>query len=298
MDPLLEKVTHTSKSSFALKEDILQYIKIPWHFHPEYELTLIAESSGKRFIGNHVENFTDGDLIFIGPNLPHFWKNDGKFYKEGSSLRVRAVVVHFLEDAFGKGFFEIPEMASIKKVMNLSSSGIRIDGKTKKVVSQKMEMLLKQEGFNRMNNLLNILDIISQSKDLTTLSSPGYMTYQKENLHRINMVYEYILSNFKSDISLENVAAFVNLSPTAFCRFFKKSTGKTFSRVLNELRIGNACKKLIEESMTVSEACYESGYNNLSYFNRQFKEITKSSPLKYRKRFERENYETSADQLS
>lgn len=289
MDPVLEKVTHTSKSSFALKEDILKYIKTPWHFHPEYELTLIAESRGKRFIGDHVENFTSGDLIFIGPNLPHFWKNDSKYYKENSSLRVRAIVVHFLEDSFGKGFFDIPEMSAVKKTMKLSGRGIRINGKTKKIVTQKMELLLKQEGFERMNNLLTILDIISHSKELTVLSSLGYKPYQKENLDRINTVYEYLLTNYKSDISLEKIAATVNLSPTAFCRFFKRSTGKTFSRVLNELRIGHACKKLMEESVTVSEACYESGYNNLSYFNRQFKEITKSSPLKYRKRFERES---------
>ena len=289
MDPILEKVTHTSKSSFALKEDILKHIKIPWHFHPEYELTLIAEGRGKRFIGDHVENFTHGDLILIGPNLPHFWKNNSKYYEENSLLRVRAVVVHFLEDSFGKGFFDIPEMSTINKILNLSSRGIRINGNTKKIVSQKMELLLQQEGFERMNNLLNILNIISYSKELTVLSSLGFKPFQKENLDRINMVYEYLLLNYKSDISLEDIAAIVNLSPTAFCRFFKRSTGKTFSKVLNELRIGNACKKLMEESVTVSEACYESGYNNLSYFNRQFKEITKSSPLKYRKRFERES---------
>lgn len=289
MDPVLEKVTHTPKSSFALKEDILKHIVTPWHFHPEYELTLIAESRGKRFVGDHVENFHSGDLIFIGPNLPHFWKNDSRYYKEDSSLRIRAIVVHFLEDFLGEGFFKIPEMASIANILKLSERGVRITGKTRKYVAQQMELLLEQEGYERLNNLLNILETIAHSEDLMVLSSIRYKTSPKEDIDRINQVYEFLLTHYKSDITLDKMAEIVNLSPTAFCRFFKRSTGKTFSQVLNELRIGHACKMLIEESVSVSEACYDSGYNNLSYFNRQFKAITKATPLVYRRRIVREN---------
>jgi AraC-like DNA-binding protein len=289
MEAVLEKVTHIATNSFALKEDILPHIKTPWHFHPEYELTLIAESHGRRFIGDHVENFRPGDLIFIGPNLPHFWKNDRRYYMRREDYRVRAIVIHFLENFLGDNFFRLPEMAAIGKLLKRSERGLRVDGQTKRVISDRMELMLKQAGFERFLNLLQILDILSRSKELTDLSSIGYQPTPKDDLQRINQVYEYLLSNYRNDIDLEKVSDLINLSPTAFCRFFKRSTGKTFTQVLNELRIGHACKLLIEEGVSVSEACFSSGYNNLSYFNRKFKSITKLTPLKFVRRIEHEN---------
>jgi AraC-like DNA-binding protein len=287
MEPLLEKISVTSKSSFAIKEDILPCITTPWHFHPEYELTIITESTGKRFVGDHVASFYPGDMIFVGPNLPHFHRNAEEYYqqKEGE-LRVRAIVIHFLEDFLGSAFFKSPEMVKIRHLFERSARGLSIKRSTRVCLSEKMEQMLKLEGFEKLFLLLEILHILSKSKDLVELSSPAFQyPVGSSDMARVNTIYEYILKNYKSAISLEAASAMLNMSTSTFCRYFKKRTGKTFSNLVNELRVGHACRLLMEGEMTVTEICYESGFNNFSYFQRQFKKFNKTTPLKYKQEF-------------
>ncbi|WP_375586348.1 AraC family transcriptional regulator [Cyclobacterium xiamenense] len=287
MEPLLEKISVTSKSSFAIKEDILPCITTPWHFHPEYELTLITESSGKRFVGDHVASFYPGDMIFVGPNLPHFHRNAEEYYQlPRNHLRVRAIVIHFLEDFLGDAFFGSPEMVKIRHLFERAAKGLVVSGATKKCLAEKMEKMLELEGFDKIFLLLEMLHILSKSRDLTELSSPAFQyPVASTDRVRVNRMYEYILGNYKSAIRLEEAAILLNMSTSTYCRYFKKRTGKTFSNLVNELRVGHACRLLMEGELTVTEICYECGFNNFSYFQRQFKKYTKTTPLKYKHKF-------------
>jgi len=289
MNPILEKVSTFPSNSFALKEEILPHIKIGWHFHPEYELTLFTESSGKRFIGDHTDNFGPGDLLLIGPYLPHYMRNHEIYYKGDDSSRIRAIVVHFSKDFIGEKFFDIPETLTIKKLLQNSERGIHIYGKTQKKVAKMMEALLHLKGYSRLMSLIDILQTIATSEEKRLLSSLGYRnTFAPHDANRINAVFDYVLRTFETQIKLEDVAAIAHMSVSAFCKFFKSRTGKTFSHILNEIRIGHACKLFIEQGSSVSNVCYSCGYNSLSYFNRKFKAITKFSPLEYRNRFYKE----------
>lgn len=286
MHPILEKVSTDSSNSFALKEEILPYIKIGWHFHPEYELTLFTESTGKRFIGDHTDNFAPGDLLLIGPHLPHYMRNDEIYYKNDPSLRIRAIVIHFSKDFIGEKFFDIPEMIPVKKLLHNSSRGIHIYGETQRKIWKMMEKLLHLNGYPRLICLLDILQCIAHSDEQHLLASLGYQnSFSHNDAERINSVFDYLLQGFTEEISLPVVASHIHMNTSAFCKFFKNRTGKTFSHILNEIRIGHACKLFIEEGLSVSQVCYSCGYNSLSYFNRKFKAITKYSPMEYRKRF-------------
>lgn len=297
MTPILEKITPSSECSFAIKEEILPHIKIGWHFHPEYELTLFTESEGRRFTGDHSAAFGPGDLLLLGPHLPHYMRNDEIYYEGRPDLRIRAIVVHFTYDFVGEGFFGIMEMAPVKKLLQQSLQGIHIFGNTQRQVAEKMELLLVLRGYERLSCLLDILQLIATSSEVKVLASMGYEnTFSQNDAERINDVFEYILTHFKTDISLADVASQIHMSTSAFCKFFKSRTGKTFTSVLNEIRIGHACKLFIEEDMNVSQVCYTCGYNSLSYFNRKFKQATTFSPLDYRKRFYYEPKNVSDDE--
>lgn len=177
-------------------------------------------------------------------------------------------------------------MAAIKKLLQSSSRGIHISGKTQDKVSAQMENLLHLKGYSRLKCLLDILETIAKSRDQKMLSSVGYKnSFSANDADRINKVFEYLFVSFTGEISLSKVASSINMSTSAFCKFFKSRTGKTFTTIINEIRIGHACKLFIERDVSVSEVCYNCGYNNLSYFNRRFKLVTKYSPLEYQKRF-------------
>jgi AraC-like DNA-binding protein len=290
MDPILEKIAPTTSHSFSLKEDIMPHITIGWHHHPEYELTLQAQGEGTRVIGDHVSWFDPGDLLLIGPNLPHYMRNAAEYYEGDPQLRCRAIVVHFLPSFLGDDFFLAPELASIRKLLNQSARGIHIHGNTRDRVAENMEAMLERVGYQRLMILLETLHLIAGSSERTPLASVFYSPALSETeAKRINKVFEYMLQHFHEDISLSHVANLISLSPSAFCKFFKKRTGKTFSHTLNEIRIGHACKLLLEDSHQVGDACYLSGYNTPSYFNRQFKAITGFTPLQYRKHFHASN---------
>lgn len=291
-EPILEKVlpSYAYSSSFTLKEEILPYIKIGWHFHPEYELVLFTESTGKRFIGDHTDSLRPGDILLIGPNLPHYMRNDEQYYQGDPDLRIRAIVVHFRYDFLGENFFGLSEMAAIKKLLENSARGIQVYGRTQLNLADRMENLLKVKGYERLRCLLDILHIISQSGEQRLLSSIGFRNaFTLNDAERINQVFEYMLENFTEEIKLSEAAARAHMFTSAFCKFFKKRTGKTFSHVLNEIRVGHACKLFIEQGCSVSDVCYSCGYNSLSYFNRKFKEHTKYAPIEYRRRFYKEH---------
>ena len=286
MNPILEKVTPSSNHSFALKEDILTHIEIGWHFHPEYELTLIAESYGKRVVGDHIANFEAGDLLFIGPNLPHYMRNDAAFYEGDPELRCRAIVAHFAEDFMGETFFHQPELHQIQSLLQESLRGIHIYGETAQKVSLQMEQLLMTHGFERLLILLDILSKVAKSTERHLLASSGFTRHTPSGeSSRIGQIFAYMFEHFSEDISLSQLADQVNMTDSAFCKLIKRHTGKTFSHTLNEIRIGHACRLLIESEYSIGEVAYLSGYSNPSYFNRKFRSFTDVTPLQYRYKF-------------
>lgn len=286
MQPKLEKVPHYATSSISVKREITPYMDYPWHYHPEYEIIFVEKSYGVRLMGNHIGNFSDGDLVFISPNLPHVWKNDTDFYQGREDLFVDVYVIHFTEDALGKDYFNLPEFTHVRNLFLNGQQGLLIKGKDKHKISELIKKVYNSSGIERLSLFITTLDAIAGTIDYILLSSPGYInTLNNIDTIRITRVMDYLMENYTSDINLDRIADLVNLNKSSFCRYFKTRTRKTCSQFLNEIRIAHACKLLINSDKIISQICYETGYNNVSHFNRQFKLITGLTAKSYRKEY-------------
>lgn len=281
MQPKLEKIL-LSSSSIAVKKEISPFMDYPWHYHPEFEIIFVEESYGIRLMGNHIGNFSNGDLMFISPNLPHIWKNDNDFYQGNASLKVVVYVIHFREDAFGENFFDLPEFAHIRKLFLRGQQGILIKGKNHGKISRLIKNVNSASGLDRLVLFFKTLDAIGNVKEYELLSTPGYAnSVNLLDTQRINKVVNFLMSNYTRDIKIEEIAILINMNKSSFCRYFKSRTHKTCSQFLNEIRIAHACKLLVNANMTATQVCYETGYNNISHFSRQFKLITGTSTKDY-----------------
>ncbi len=258
-----------------------------WHYHPEIELVYVNGGAGKRQIGSHVSYYSKGDLILIGSNLPHCGFTD-KLTKNESET-----VIQMKQDFLGSDFFDIPEMKKIQGLLEMAKGGIAFSGRTKQKIGDKMEVLEYQTDFQRLLSVLNILNELANSKEMKVLNAEGFAieTEVKDN-DRINIVFNYVKSNFKEEITLEQIADLVSMTIPSFCRYFKKITNKTFTQFVNEYRLVHASKLLAEQPLSITEVCFESGFNNFSHFNKSFKAFTGQNPSQYRN--ELKNVLTSA----
>lgn len=273
-----------SNSSFRVSVNKGQYFLKVWHYHPELELVLIVEGKGKRFIGDSIDKFQEGDVVLIGGDLPHMWLSDEAYFVDNHRLKVKAIAVHFKRDFLGEHFFELPETLHIGKMVLLAKRGLIFKNVHSNVVNRIME-LPKQKALSRALSLIEILSQLSKQKKPDFISSWGFLNrYHDTENKRLQKIYGYVNKNFQRPISSKKVAQIANMNPSAFSRFFSQANGKTFTRYINEIRIGYACKLLIENDKNVASVCFESGFNNISNFNRQFKAITKVSPSDYFKR--------------
>lgn len=284
MKPTFLKVLNPLETSIDIRHEIAPYFKNPWHFHPEFELTLILKGTGTHFIGNSISAFYKNELTFTGPNLPHYWRCDPVYYQRGHHLKAEAIIVRFPENFLGNTFFLLPEMQHINTLFKKSRRGLKISGDTKKRTAKILHAMLKMDGAERIISLLQILHLMANSSDYKMLSCRGFVhstATPDVDVERINDVYAYLVENFMHPIQLDKIAAVANMNSTAFCRYFKAKTGKTFTQFLHEIRIGHACKILIEGNLNVSQVCYECGFQNQSYFIKLFKRITQKTPLQY-----------------
>jgi AraC-like DNA-binding protein/mannose-6-phosphate isomerase-like protein (cupin superfamily) len=288
MKPLLEKSIESLNQSFLVKKLQEPFFDPNWHFHPHYQLFTVIRGTGTRFIGDDIRHFEEGDTVFLGPNMPHLWRSDRNYFEKESQLKTEGIVVYFKEDFLGTDFFEKPEMFDIKSFLKNSERGLDITGKMGAEIVIDLNELLGLTGFEGISKLLNILHKLSVTNDYQYISSSNYTnTHKISETERMRIVHEYVLKHFKENINLSTVASLSNMTEAAFCRYFKSRTNKTFSDFVKEIRIGNACKILQDENKSISQTCYESGYNTVSNFNNQFKSLKGVSPLQYQKLYRR-----------
>lgn len=279
--PALEKIIPEFGSSFAVKQyiDPSPNLRAPfWHFHPEIEMVYVKGGSGKRHIGNHLSYYNDGELILIGSMLPHYGFTDRLTGNESETI------VQLREDFMGPEFFSRNEMFSITQLFERARAGISFYGTSKWKIGQRIEKLPSLDNFAKLIELLCILQDMAWSSEYEILNADG-LTLEVESIDnaRVNMIYDHVRANFQRPIPLEEIAAEVSMTVPAFCRYFKKLSGKTFTQFVNTFRIVHACKLISEMPMSITEICYESGFNNFSHFNRLFRKITGKSPSAYKK---------------
>lgn len=286
MRPQLLKVSKGPDKSFSVRRDLVPHINNRWHYHSEVELIHFKKGEGTQFIGDSIQRFKAGDVVLVGSNLPHYWRFDDYYFDEDAGESADIRVSHFNESFWGTQFLDLPENANIKIVLEKAKRGLQVTGRSSQIVGDLLEELTEAEGPQRIILLMNALSAIANCKQLVTLSSIGFKPdlVETEN-DRINAIYEYSIKNFKRKIQLEEIAEVANISPNSFCRYFKSRTRKTYSQFLIELRVGHACKLLIENNQCIKRLCYESGFNNFTSFHKYFKMITGKSPLMYQKEF-------------
>ncbi|MHA4806897.1 AraC family transcriptional regulator [Flavitalea flava] len=282
MKPILEHLPKADDESFVVRDFTYNYYPTPWHFHPEYEIVLVTESTGRRFIGDNISSFRAGNLALIGSNLPHLYRNDASYYAAHSQNKARAVVVHFSENSFGDNFLSLPEAQMIRQLLVKSRRGLDVSGRTNKQVADRLVNLSGLSGFDRYLELLKILQLISESQDLSYISGEHVNGGNEKESERMNDVLNFVIRRFSDDINVAEAAKVANMAETSFCRFFKQRTRKTFSNYLTEVRMSHAARLLIESDKAVLDICYECGFNNLSNFHRYFKVMHALTPLQYR----------------
>ena len=277
--PTLEKISPDFGSSILVKKhtEFLKKIKPFWHFHPEIELVYVNKGKGKRHIGNHLSYFNNSQLLLIGSNLPHNGFTD-RLTTNGSET-----LIQFKPDFLGHAFFEVPEMKPISTLFDKAKKGILFGVKTKRSLGLKIEKITEKKGFKQILILLEILHTLSKSKDYVLLNADGFaIETQPQDNEKIDVIFKYINENFSQHISLDEIANLASMTIPAFCRFFKKTTGKTFTKLVNEYRVVHATKLLSESQNSITDICFECGFNNFSHFNKLFKEFTGKSASKYR----------------
>ena len=278
--PSLEKLSPSFGSSFMVRQHNKdrKVKNAIWHFHPEIELVYVNKGKGKRHIGNHLSYFNNSQLIIIGSNLPHHG------FVDRLTTKGKETIVQFKPDFLENLSPKIPELTAVSGLLQRARKGIIFGIETKKELGWKIEQLTEQTGFERMISFLEILNYLALTKDYTLLNVDGFAfeASHKDSL-KIDIIYKYILKNFRNNIPLSVIADKVSMTVPSFCRYFKKTTNKTFTEVLNEYRIVHATKLLSEKQLNITDICFECGFNNFSHFNKQFKFITGKTALQYRK---------------
>jgi|25_taG_2_1085351.scaffolds.fasta_scaffold24565_2 AraC-like DNA-binding protein len=256
-----------------------EFLKL-WHYHPELELVYIVEGEGTLYAGDFIGDYKKDDIFILGQNVPHMFYS--KYSNENTKIS-KAYVFHINESFLSSNSKDLPEFSFLKQIITLSKRGVLFRQPENIHIRQILDNIDSESHSENALNVLNILLKLSRYKTYTSLGSLTWLNYYKISEKRVNDAVEYIMLHFKEDITLGKVAERSGMNKSAFCRYFKKSTGKPFITFLNEFRINYSCKLLLETSpvKTISEVSYLSGFNSLSYFNRTFKKINKVSPSQY-----------------
>lgn len=286
MKPLYQELPFTNTSYINFYKEDLPYFIVPWHYHPEIEVMCILEGTGTRFVGDHIDLYKEGDVCMVGPKLPHEWRNDDEFFKKETGLKASCLCLFFFKDIFEGNFIRLPEMNHIRQLVERSRRGIKFVGKSREEIGDYIKQSANQTGVARITSFISLLEMMATTDEYELLASVGFTeSVNSSDFERFDRVYQYIMKNHMRQIKLEEVASLIGLTPNAFCRYFKGRTKKTFVQYLNDVRIGQAKKLLIEGYMKISTLSMEVGFNNLSNFIEQFKRSTQMSPSDYQKKF-------------
>jgi len=278
--PKFEKIVPDFGSSFSYRnynKSRQNKNQTFWHYHPEVELVYVNGGSGKRQIGSHISHYRKGDLILIGSCLPHCGFTDNLTGNQSET------VIQLVPDFLGTSFFDVPEMKNVKSLLETSRMGIVFHGEEKRNIGMEIERLDELNNYEKLFGLLKIFQLLAEAKNYTILNAQGFiLEAELQDSNRINVLFNFVKEEFKRPIPLEEIAGMSNMTVPSFCRYFKKITGKTFIQFVNEYRLVHASKLLHEEQMSILDVCFESGFNNFSHFNKQFKKFTGKSPSYYR----------------
>jgi len=280
----LENISTDSHSSFHIGRYENAFFSRPWHYHPEYELLLVTKGYGTRMVGDHFEPFKENDLVLLGGNLPHAWISDPKFISESNTENCESIFIQFRKKVFGSQFIDIPELESVRIILKKAERGIKIIGSQKEKIIQEIKNISKATPLEQLLSLIKMLDWI-QHAEYEILASDNFAKRQFSfKSTKMREVHNYIMKNFKEEIDIDTCAEYIKMTPSSFCRFFKKNTNVTFSIYLNYVRINFAQKLIINTQMPIKEIAFECGFSSVPYFNQKFKKVTGLSPNGLRKK--------------
>jgi len=283
MQPLMEKVRKSHDASLLAFVRRERQFPFQWHYHPEYELTHITAGRGRRFVGDHIADFREGDLILLGPFLPHTWRSTAS-----NTSRRRAIVVQFPEDFLGTALHECTELVNIQELLSRSRLGLQFHGRCRAKVAKQLEPFIKMRGARKLVEFVSILDSLAKTEGVSQLASEAYaVPRQKFASTRMAGILETIHRNYQQRLWQTDLARSVGLSNAAFTRNFRRATGTTLVDYVNDLRIGHACRMLAESAALITDICFESGFTNLSNFNRCFLRRRGMTPSQFRRQFQR-----------
>ncbi len=284
LTPKLHIVPKALDNAFSLRHDVLPHFGTLWHYHPEIELHYLIKGEGTRFIGDHIGNFQQDDLILMGSNLPHTWKCN--LNETNNDDNVEALVLHFHPETFGKEFLSFSETQGINKLNELAQNGLMISGHSKEKIKRLLWRMKTDLGLNKIIYLFRIFNILLENKEYEVLSNNIELSkFNKLDENRIDKIFSYTLQNFKEKIFIEDVAQLTNLSVTSFCRYFKMTANKSYFDFLTEVRLNHACRLIVETDYTIQNIALDSGFENTSNFYRHFKNVKGITPKEYKIRF-------------
>ncbi len=284
-----EDVHWTGHESFMVRCFDLPRFTVPWHFHPEVELTLILEGSGDRCVGDHLESFSAGDLVLVGGNLPHYWHSHASTQaKSRRPERARAIVVHLREDTLASSLLALPEAAPWRRLVEQARRGLAFEDSAASVAATRaLKKLPELRGPRQLLGVLEILQSLTEAAaegSTRSLAGEHYLpACDHHAADRVRRVYQYMYEHLAEPIGLDDLARAAGMSSAAFCRYCRRVTGRTPTRLLGELRITQACKFLTDTGMSVSEAAFASGFQSISNFNRVFQQLKGMNPQGYRR---------------
>lgn len=286
MKVMQEHIDFPLQTAVKVKWQKKPHFTYPLHFHSEFEILYVIEGSGTSFVADDIEPFHPGDLAVLGSNLPHFWRSDERYHQEGSHEKINYIVIQFQAELFQEPILEYPEFHLLKQFLQKASRGMRFLPSFSKKAGKQIIKIAQSSGLERVVALIMLLDSMSKTNEYKLLAGELYQQQNHDyNDVRLTKVLNFLNTSYQHKIDLMKVADIANLHPSAFCRFFKEKTGKSLSGYLADMRISYACKLLTEGKLSVSQICYESGFNNLSNFNRTFKKQTGHTPTAYYHQF-------------
>lgn len=296
LKPIYQKLTTESEDGVVFKAIRGAGFNCPWHIHPEYELILVIKANGHRIVGDSISTLSAGDLVFVGPGLPHIWQNENSAQQSG---QIHALLIQFEEKLLGREMLQLAALEPIRQLLHRAERGLHVTGATRGRISQLMRQMESLRGIKRIIQLFNILDSLSGSGDCHPIASQGFVVDAKQyEEERMDLVFQFLNGRIDQEVRLSEAARIIGLSEGAFSRFFRLHTGKTFPEFMNELRIGRACHLLTETDKTVTEVAYSCGFESLTNFNRQFLRIKRLRPRDFRKQMQQRIPDPASSQHS